>query len=31
MTEGNQDHGRVTLAVAIAIRGLDELLDLTLG
>jgi hypothetical protein len=30
MPEGNQDHGRVTLAPAIAPCGLDELLDFTL-
>jgi hypothetical protein len=31
MTEGDEEHGRVTLTPAIALSGCDQLLDLTLG
>jgi hypothetical protein len=31
MPEGDQEHGRITLAVAIAAGGLNQPLDLTLG
>ena len=31
MPEGDQDHGAVALAVAIALGSLDQLLDLALG
>jgi hypothetical protein len=31
MPGGDQDHGGVAVAVAVALGGLDQLLDLTLG
>ena len=31
MPEADQDHGAVSAAVAVALGGLDQLLDFTLG
>jgi len=31
MPIGDQDHGRIAMTVAVALRGLDQLLDLGLG